>query len=99
MKIAQGLRERDQIDRLPRVPLFDEQPIDNLMRGNIKMVLVDLDDAVGDLFVRRDQHQAEYTLLRSRGHERGPVRERFCRSERTIIESLNPVSNRSASPV
>src|SRR2546425_2903941 len=46
ISIAQNLRERDQIDRLSRVPKIDKDVVDGLVGRNVKVLLVNLLDAL-----------------------------------------------------
>src|SRR4029077_5509979 len=54
MPITQHLGERDQIDRLPRVPKIDKNVVNRPMRRNVKVFFVNLLDAFRDGFSRRD---------------------------------------------
>ena len=50
--ITQHLRERDQVDRLPRVPKVNKDVVDGLVRRDIKVFFVNFLDALPDCFAR-----------------------------------------------
>src|SRR5207244_6821656 len=62
--ITQDLRERDQIDCLPRVPKIDKNAINRPVRRNVKVFFVNFLDAFRDGFSRRDKHRPQHALLR-----------------------------------
>ena len=62
--IAQDLRERDQVDALARVPEFHQRGIDDLVRRDVEILLVNFLHALRDDIARRDEHGTEHALLR-----------------------------------
>jgi hypothetical protein len=71
--IAQDLGKSDQVDALPGIPQLHQDDVNGLVRGNVKVFLVNFFNAFRDDFPRRDQHGTKHALLGFNAMRQGPV--------------------------